>query len=146
MGHWTYLVLEVIWAVPIIVMQWLLGLDLMIRRWKVWLPGILIPSLYLSFADSFAINGHTWTINPDFSLNIFLPLGVPLEELIFFVLTNTLVVQGLILLAMPGVRARVRRLLRVVRYGPTAIASATDTQETPAVVPIDGQSQGQAAP
>ncbi len=118
MGHWTYFVLEVVWAGPIIVMQWLLGIDLMIKRWKVWLPGILIPTLYLTFANSFAISGHTWTINPDQSLGIFLPFGVPLEELIFFLLTNTLVVQGLILLAMPGVRARVRRLWSLLRRGP----------------------------
>ena len=118
MGHWTYFALEIVWAGPIVVMQWLLGLDVLLRRWKVWLPGILLPSLYLTFADSFAIGAHTWTINPDLSLNIFLPLGVPLEELLFFLLTNALVVQGLILVLSPGVSARVGRLIRVIRRGP----------------------------
>jgi len=118
MGHWTYFALELVWAGPIVVMQWLLGLDVLLRRWKVWLPGILLPSLYLTFADSFAIGSHTWTINPDLSLNVFLPLGVPLEELVFFLLTNALVVQGLILALSPGVSARVGRLIQVIRRGP----------------------------
>jgi len=42
MAQWIYLVLEVIWAGLIVVMQLLLGLDVMLRRWKVWLLGILI--------------------------------------------------------------------------------------------------------
>lgn len=120
MGPWTYLFLILIWAGPIILMQWLLGLDLMIKRWKVWLPGILIPTLWLTFADSFALRSHTWTIDPAQSLGIFLPLGVPVEEGIFFLVTNTLVVQGMILLTMPGVLARIRRITRFVRRGPAA--------------------------
>jgi len=124
MGHWTYLVLEVIWAGPIVVMQLLLGLDVMLRRWKVWLPGILIPSLYLTAVDSFAIGGHTWTINPDLSIGIRLPFGVPIEELVFFLLTNALVVQGIILFTTPGMWARVQRLGRLIRRGPAALRSA----------------------
>lgn len=131
MGHWTYLVLIVIWAGPIILLQWLLGLDLMLRRWKVWLPGILIPSLYLTLADALPLGFHTWTIDPNQSLGIFLPFGVPIEEVVFFTMTNMLVVQGLILMAMPGVWARVRRLGRILRRGPTAFRSVEgDTQET----------------
>jgi lycopene beta-cyclase len=118
MGHWTYFVLIVGWAGPVIVMQWLLGLDLMWKRWKVWIPGILIPTLYLTFVDSFALRSKTWTINPDLSLGLWLPFGVPVEEGIFFLMTNALVVQGMILLSMPGVVARVRRLTRLLLRGP----------------------------
>lgn len=124
MGHWTYLALELIWAGPIVVIQWLLGFDFLARRWKVWLPGIILPSLYLTFADSFAIGAHTWTINPDLSLNIFLPLGVPLEELLFFLLTNALVVQGLILLLNPDMAIRVRRIIGLIRRGPQPLTEA----------------------
>ena len=120
MGHWTYITLEVIWAGPIVVLQWLLGLDVMISRWKVWLPGILIPTVYLTAMDSIPLGSHTWTINPAFSLNVFLPFGVPIEEGVFFLLTNALVVQGIILLTAPGMWTRMTRLGRLLRRGPRA--------------------------
>jgi lycopene cyclase domain-containing protein len=118
LGNLTYLFLILVWALPIIVMQWLLGLDLFIKRWKVWLPGILIPTLWLTFADAFALGSKTWTIDPNQSLNFFLPFGVPIEEGIFFLCTNTLVVQGMILFSMPGVLARIKRIIRIARHGP----------------------------
>ncbi len=131
MGHTTYLTLELIWALPIVVIQFLVGADQILRRWKVWLLGILIPSIYLTFADSFAIVGHTWTINPDLSLGVFLPFGVPIEELIFFLLTNAMIVQGLILVAAPGMRARLGRMLGVLRRGPDALPTDSDLPEAP---------------
>lgn len=121
MGHVTYLALELVWAGPIVVVQWLLGLDVLLRRWKVWVPAILLPTLYLTFADSFALRSHTWTINPDLSLNILLPLGVPLEELLFFLLTNALVVQGLILIVSPVPGGRIQRIIQMIRRGPQTI-------------------------
>ncbi|MHB8625355.1 MAG: lycopene cyclase domain-containing protein [Aggregatilineales bacterium] len=120
MGHWTYLALELVWAGPIIVAQWLLGLDLMIRRWKLWLPGIALPTLYLIFADSFALGAHTWNINTALSMNVILPPGVPIEELLFFLLTNTLIVQGMILVSAPSLRHRIQRLWRIIRRGRSA--------------------------
>ncbi len=118
MGSPTYLLLILIWAVPIIALQWLLGLDLMVRRWKVWLSGILIPTLYLTMLDAVPLGSKTWTIDLAQSTGIFLPFGVPLEEGVFFLCTNTLVVQGMILFLMPGVTARIQRILRFVRRGP----------------------------
>ncbi len=128
MGHWTYLILEVVWAAPIVIIQWLIGLDAMLQRWKIWLPGIIVPTLYLTFADAFALGAHTWTISPDSSLNILLPFGVPIEEFVFFLLTNTLVVQGLILFASPQIRTRTQRLWRVLRRGPAAVKAEADAK------------------
>jgi lycopene beta-cyclase len=115
-GHSTYLVLILGWAGPVIVIQWLLGADLLIRRWKVLIPGILLPTLYLTFIDSFALRSGTWTISPLQSLNIVLPIiGVPLEEAIFFLVTNTLLIQGMILfLERARLKARVRHILMTV--------------------------------
>ena len=127
MGHVTYLALELVWAGPIVVVQWLLGLDVLLRRWKVWVPAILLPTLYLTFADSFALRSHTWTINPDLSLNILLPLGVPLEELLFFLLTNALVVQGLILIVSPVPAGRIQRIIQMIRRGPQTITPPKKT-------------------
>ncbi len=125
MGSTTYLFLILIWALPAIALQWLVGGDILLRRWKVLLPGILAPTVYLTLVDTFALHATTWTINPTQSLNIFFPLiQVPIEEGIFFLATNTLIVQALILLWMPEARQRVatlsRRLIRFARRGPGA--------------------------
>ncbi len=114
--HSTYLVLILVWAMPIIVLQWLLGADLLRRRWKVLLTGILLPTLYLTFADSFALRSGTWTISPQQSLNYFLPMiRVPIEEAIFFLVTNTLVIQGMTLFRERArLETRVRHFLMTV--------------------------------
>jgi hypothetical protein len=51
--------------------------------------------VYLSWADSIAISSGTWAIDPVQSLNVFIGGILPIEEFIFFLLTNTLVAFGL---------------------------------------------------
>jgi lycopene beta-cyclase len=124
-GGFTYLFLILIWSMPVILLQWLLGADLLLKRWKVLVPGILFPTLYLTCVDSAALGSQTWTINPTQSLNFFIPIiNVPIEEGVFFLVTSTLIVQGLILMWMPEMRQRIRsmgrRLLRFARRGPQA--------------------------
>jgi lycopene cyclase domain-containing protein len=126
MGALTYLFLILIWAGPLILVQWLIGADILLKRWKVLIPGILVPTLYLTVVDSFPLHFSTWTINPTQSLNLFIPLlHVPVEEFVFFLATNTLIVQGLISLWMPEMRQRIRNLIRhlirLARRGPDAI-------------------------
>lgn len=137
MGHWTYLALELVWAGPIIVVQWLLGLDLMIRRWKVWLLAIVLPTLYLTVADSFGLRAHIWTIDPALSLRIILPLGVPIEESLFFLLTNTMLVQGLIMASSPSLRHRIGRLWRIIRRGRAALMVQNKSKNRSKRVPAD---------
>jgi lycopene beta-cyclase len=111
LGNTTYLFLILIWALPIIVLQWLIGLDILVRRWKVLVPGILLPTLYMTIVDSFAIGSHIWKINPAQSLNMFLPiLRVPIEDMIFFLVTSTMLVQGMIFLFAPETHYRLRAI------------------------------------
>lgn len=121
-GNSTYVILILLWAGPVIIIQWLLGADLLIRRWKILSPGIVLPTLYLTFIDSFALRSGTWTISPLHSLNIFLPIiGVPIEEAIFFFVTNTLIIQGMILfLARSRVKARIVRVMTMGKQTPLA--------------------------
>ncbi len=93
--RFTYLALELGWALPPIVLQWLAGWRLLQRQRRAWLLGILIPTVYLSLADSMAL-GIVWTISPSRSLGLLIG-NVPVEEIFFFLLTNTLVVQSVIL-------------------------------------------------
>ncbi len=119
LGHFTYLFLILIWAGPLIVLHWLIAGDILLSRWKVLIPGVLVPALYLTLIDSFALRSATWTINPSLSLGIFFPIiQVPVEEGVFFLVTNALIVQGLILLWMPETWRRLRSLFRHMRRGP----------------------------
>lgn len=52
-------------------------------------------TLFLSAADVLAIGDGTWTIDPGQSLNFLLAGVLPIEEFIFFMLTNTLLVFGI---------------------------------------------------
>lgn len=92
----TYLGLILVWAMPVIAFHWAVG-----GRQLSALPGklalaILPPTLYLSAADLFAINAGIWDITTGTSTGITL-LGLPVEEFLFFLLTNVMIVQGLVL-------------------------------------------------
>jgi len=111
-GPGNYLFLILAWALPVILGQWVLGWDTFLANWRVYALGILLPALYLTSVDAVAIGSGTWTIAASQSLNVFLPGGVPVEEGVFFLVTNTLIVQGLLLFTSPRVEARLRRLVR----------------------------------
>ena len=96
MRHWTYLIFELGWALPVIVLQWVVGRDFLLARWRILLLGVAIPTLYLCAADAFAIRIGIWHLNPELTTNVWLG-GLPLEEGVFFLLTNVMVVQGLLL-------------------------------------------------
>jgi lycopene cyclase domain-containing protein len=93
---YTYLVLELGWALPPIFLQWFVGWQFLWRQRRAWGLAILLLTVYLSLADSTAL-GTVWTIAPEKSLGRSIG-NVPLEEIVFFLLTNTLVVQSVILL------------------------------------------------
>ena len=93
----TYLALELIWALPPIALQLGFGADILWRHRRLVLLSIIPFTLYLSFADALAINWGTWTIDPAQSLNIYLGGVLPVEEFIFFLLTNALITFGIVL-------------------------------------------------
>jgi lycopene cyclase domain-containing protein len=93
----TYLGLELIWALPPIILQLAFGADILWHYRRFVLLVLLPPTIYLSAADALAIQAGTWTINPAQSLPIHIGGILPLEELLFFFLTNTLIVFGVTL-------------------------------------------------
>ena len=94
---WTYFGLETAWGLFPILIQMMVGADILWSHRRIVLPAILIPSIYLSLADTIAIGEGTWVINPEQSLPILLGGVLPIEEAIFFTITNTLVVLGMTL-------------------------------------------------
>ncbi len=93
--QWTYITLALGWALPPIVLQWVVGWRYLRPQARTWVLAILIPTLYLSLADSTAL-GKVWTISPTHSLGLMIG-NVPVEEIVFFLLTNTLVAQSILL-------------------------------------------------
>jgi len=84
------------WAGPIITLQWAFGAQKLLEQKKNLIKGIGIPNLYLWIIDAIAIRKGLWTITEGTRTGIEL-LGLPIEEAIFFLATNTMVVQGLLL-------------------------------------------------
>jgi lycopene cyclase domain-containing protein len=93
----AYIALELVWALPPLMLQLGVGADILRRRRLVALLAILSTTLYLSVADWLAIRAGVWTIDPGQSLGLFLGKYLPVEEFLFFLLTNTLIVFGLLL-------------------------------------------------
>jgi lycopene cyclase domain-containing protein len=93
----TYLALELGWALPPIMLQLAFGADILWRHRRLILLTWLPATLYLSAADAIAIGAGTWTIDPAQSLNIYLGGVLPVEEFLFFGLTNALLTFGMVL-------------------------------------------------
>lgn len=94
----TYLSLLLAWALPPIMLQCGFGGDILRRYGRLVLVAIVSLTLYLSAADAFAIGSGTWEIAPDQSLHWLVGGVLPVEEVIFFVITSTLVTLGVVLI------------------------------------------------
>jgi lycopene beta-cyclase len=93
----TYLGLELGWMLPPIILQSAVGADVLWHQRRLVALALLPPMLYLVVADALAITSGTWTIAPAQSTGVMLGGVLPFEELIFFGLTNVLIVFGMTL-------------------------------------------------
>ena len=59
---------------------------------KLILDSIIYSSIYLIIIDKFAIDNFTWIINKNYTINFFTDYiaTIPLEEIIFFIVTSTM--------------------------------------------------------
>jgi hypothetical protein len=66
-----------------------------------------------------ALRAGTWTISPDKTLGLEMLPGLPLEEALFFLMTNTLLVFGMVLVLAEESRGRLAawRTVRAYRGG-----------------------------
>lgn len=95
-----YMGLILAWASPVISGMIYIGGSLVWARRRPALTAILIPTFYLWAADWWAIHAGIWNISASATLgwSIF---GLPVEEAAFFLVTNIMVVLGLLLLLYP---------------------------------------------
>ena len=94
--HGTYLGLILVWACPVLAALWGWKGDVLWDVRRVVVVGVGIPTLYLWVADRIAIGLGIWTITPATSTGLML-VGLPIEEAIFFLLTNLLCVFSVLI-------------------------------------------------
>ena len=107
----TYLALELAWALPPIMLQLAFGADILWRHRRLILLTLVPATLYLSAADAIAIGAGTWTIDPAQSLNIYIGGILPVEEFLFFGLTNVLLTFGMVLVLARQSQVRLNEAL-----------------------------------
>ncbi|HLO15153.1 MAG TPA: lycopene cyclase domain-containing protein [Anaerolineales bacterium] len=95
---WTYLSIILFWALPAIIVQFLFGADILWHYRKLVVPVILVPAIYLSLIDMVALKDTTWSISPLQTTGILFFGILPLEEVVFFFITNILITLGMTLL------------------------------------------------
>lgn len=96
-GTHTYLGLILVWAVPFLLLLWSLAYQflLLLPPTSTLLP-IALPTLYLWVVDTLALKRGTWVIGSGTKTGWELWPGLEAEEAIFFLLTNSLIVFGLV--------------------------------------------------
>jgi lycopene cyclase domain-containing protein len=92
-----YLTIQLAWALPPIIFQLAFGADILWRYRGLVLLTLVPATLYLGATDAVAIGSGIWVIDPAQSLEIYLGGVLPLEELTFFLVTNTLIAFGMTL-------------------------------------------------
>lgn len=96
-GRFMYLGLILVWAVPFLFLLWSLAYQFLIRLPSTTkLLPIALPTLYLWIVDTLAMRRGTWVIETGTKTGWTLWPGLEIEEALFFLLTNCLIVFGLV--------------------------------------------------
>lgn len=91
-----YMGLILAWAMPVVLLQFSIGGQHLLKNPVLFLACFFLPTLYLWRADLFAIRDGIWFISEANTIGIAYK-ELPIEEMIFFLITNIMVVQGLLL-------------------------------------------------
>lgn len=115
---WTYLGITLFWALPAILPQLLFGADILWHYRKLVFWAIMVPGTYLSMMDIVALSDTTWSISKEQTTGILFFGILPLEEVVFFFITNILITFGMTLLlanVSEGRLAELKQLLGRMR-------------------------------
>ncbi len=108
----NYLGLILIWALPPIMLQIAFGGDILWRNRHLIATTIVSSTAYLGWVDSLAIGDGTWKINQKNTVKYEVIPNLPFEELLFFFLTNALLVFGVTLVQSKESERRLPELLK----------------------------------
>ena len=112
---WTYLGITLFWALPAILPQFLFGAGILWHYRKLVFWAIFVPGAYLSLMDIVALDATTWSISKSQTTGILFFGILPLEEVVFFFITNVLITFGLTLLLANVSEARVAEIKEQVQ-------------------------------
>lgn len=125
-GQGTYMGLILVWAAPFALLTWSLGgLFMLALPWTSTLYPILISTLYLWAVDEGALRRGTWAIESGTKLGMTVVGSLDVEEAVFFLATNVLIVFGL---------GAFDNALAVIDAFPDAFASAPECPAPVALV------------
>lgn len=97
----TYLALILVWSLPVIFLQIWVGSPVLKKNMLPLAMIVIPPTLYLWFADAIAIDLGIWEISATQTTGLKF-YGLPIEEAIFFLVTNIMVGQGMLLFVVSG--------------------------------------------
>lgn len=112
---WTYLSIILFWALPPIFIQLLFGADILWHYRKLVFWSIFVPGLYLSLMDIIALRETTWSISPSQTTGVLFFGILPLEEILFFFITNLLISFGITLLLSHASQERFAEIKKQVQ-------------------------------
>ncbi len=95
-GETFYIGMILVWAGPVLVLQWAYGGHYVFRNAGVVAAAAVPPTLYLAAVDRFAVEDGIWVLSDELTTGVTV-LGLPVEEGAFFLVTNLLSVQGIVL-------------------------------------------------
>ncbi len=94
-GRGTYLGLILAWACPFALITWTVAERFILNlRWTATVLPIAIPTIYLWLVDELAIGRGTWSIETGTKMGLCLFGALEMEEAVFFLVTNSLIVFG----------------------------------------------------
>jgi lycopene cyclase domain-containing protein len=111
---WTYLGITLFWALPAILPQFLFGADILWHYRKLVFWAIMVPGTYLSLMDIVALSDTTWSISKSQTTGVLFFGILPLEEVVFFFITNVLITFGMTLLLANVSQGRVAELKQLI--------------------------------
>ncbi|KAJ3376235.1 hypothetical protein GGF31_000302 [Allomyces arbusculus] len=89
-----YMSAIVMWATPILALQWWMAGPYIWRLRKPALVSVVLATAALSALDWYAIRAGAWEIGADAVIGIYFYEHLPLEEVVFFALSNVMLVLG----------------------------------------------------
>jgi lycopene cyclase domain-containing protein len=110
----TYLVLVLAFAIPLISLEWLIGWRVLLLEWRPIAAAILMSTIYLGLADMAALHNGIWSVAESKRLGIDHGSFI-LEEWLFILATNTIIVQTVTLALDADLRERANAFRRRLR-------------------------------
>lgn len=112
--EFNYLTLILSWGLIPVLIQTSFGADILLANWRPLALSTLVPTVYLWLLDAAALSWGTWTINPAQTTGVKLGI-IPLEEMLFFFITNLIIGSGMILMNSISSKERAREWIAALR-------------------------------